>query len=66
MYGYSEVITGKKVNIKAESTQFTIIYQLKKKDFYEILASSIGDYEVISELKDRYLFKRILESVEVP
>lgn len=34
VYGYTELVTGKKVDISATSTVFTIAYELKKADLF--------------------------------
>lgn len=47
------------------SSSFTIVYQLKKKDFLEALLTSTTDYERMCELRDRFLSRAMLESIEV-
>lgn len=55
VYGYTELVTGKKVNISATSTVFTIAYELKKADLLEAISNQIHDCEALYELRDRYL-----------
>jgi hypothetical protein len=63
VYGYTELIAGKPINISATSTSFTIAYKLKKRDFLEVISTSINDYESVCELRDHFLNKNIPESV---
>lgn len=63
VYGYTELILGRMVNIDATSTTFTIAYMLKKKDFLEALSTCMSDYEAICELKEKFFAKGILECI---
>jgi hypothetical protein len=44
VYGYTAMITGCKVNIKATSRSFIIAFELKKKDLQECINNSQEDY----------------------
>lgn len=66
VYGYTAMVTGRRVNISATSSTFTVAYELKKSDLHEAIVNQIHDHEALHELKDRFLATERLETIEAP
>jgi|JI6StandDraft_1071083.scaffolds.fasta_scaffold11661_2 hypothetical protein len=66
LFGFTAVILRRRVSLTALSREFIVTYELRQKDFDELVALYPSDFETVCQLRDTILNTDIPESYEGP
>ena len=66
LFGFTSVLTRRRVNLTALSKEFIVTYELEQKVFDELVAQYPADFETVCQLRDTILNTDLPESYEGP
>lgn len=66
LFGFTSVLLRRRLNLTVVSKEFLVTYELKHKDFEDIVSQSPIDFETVCQLRDYILNTSPVESYEGP
>ncbi len=65
-YGYTSVISARRVRLQAVASELTSVYYIQKEQFHRCSEENLLDAEYLKEIKDKFELAEMIEKFEVP